>query len=338
LERVRKCGRVTHGGAGGDVVTKLREDVAHFSGLTSCGSIWACPVCNPKIRNGRAIEISAAAARWDKRGNTVAMLTLTFPHDMGMRLAALMPLLADGFRSLIRGRPWRRLRDDLGIVGTIRAVEVTHGGSGWHPHAHVLIFMHGELDAAGIAALLLYVRPRWARWITSQGYRLPHDTHGADIGICRSAEEAGNYVAKTQDGRSAGNEMARGDMKQGRAGSRTPFEILDDFRWTGDVEDLALWHEYETATKGHQCITWSPGLRAIVGAEAEMTDEQLAEQEIGGDDVAVIPAEVWREVVRIPGLDAALLGACERGGLEAMNKLLGRHGLGHALPPVRRSG
>ncbi len=266
------------------------------------------------------------------------MVTLTFPHDMGMRLEALLPLIADGFRAVIRGRPWRRLRDRLGIDGTIRAMEVTHGQAGWHPHAHALVFIRGELGAEGLAELALYVRSRWARWITSQGYRLPHETHGADVGICRSAEEAGNYVAKTQDGRSAGNEMARGDMKQGREGSRTPLEILDDFRWTGDVEDLALWHEYETATKGHQCITWSKGLREIITEETgwqadEMTDDELAGVEIGGEDVAIIPAEVWNGIVKIPGLDAALLGACERSGLAGMNKLLARHGLGPCLPP-----
>ena len=344
LERVRKCGRVTHGGDGGNVRVRAKEQpgtvlsqppttIAHYSGLTSCGSIWACPVCNPKIRNGRSVEISAAAAEWDRAGNSVVMVTLTFPHDLGMRLSALLPLLAAGFRAVIRGRPWRRVRDQLGIVGTIRAIEVTHGASGWHPHAHVLVFARGELGAEGIAALAVYVRTRWAKWITGKGYRLPHETHGVDISICSSAEEAGNYVAKLQDGRSAGNELARGDLKQGRNGSRTPFEILDDFRWTGDVEDLALWHEYETATKGHQAITWSKGLRAIFGAEQERTDEELAAEEVGGEDLAVIPAEVWAEIVKIPGLDAALLDVAERSGLDGMNKLLAWHGIGPALPP-----
>ncbi len=333
LSRLRNCGRITHGGDGGNVRARKKEDVVHYSGLQSCGSIWACPVCSAKIRNGRAEEISAAAAAWDEAGNTVVMLTLTFPHDLGMRLAPLLVLLADGFRAVISGRPWLRVRDQLSIEGSIRSVEVTHGVAGWHPHAHVLLFARGELRAEGLAELGLYVRGRWARWITGQGYRLPHETHGADLMICRSAEEAGLYMAKTQDGRSTGNEMARGDMKQGREGSRTPFEILDDFRWTGDVEDLALWHEYETATKGHQCITWSKGLREITGV-AEVTDEQLAEEEVGGEDVAVIPAEVWAGIVKIPGLDAALLGACERSGLAGMNKLLARHGLGPCLPPA----
>jgi len=335
LQRVRHCGRVTTGGDGGNVVTKIAEGVAHFSGLQSCGSVWACPVCNPKINNHRAGEISAAAARWDRAGNTVLMVTFTFPHDLGMRLAPLLVLLADGFRAVISGRPWRRVRDDLGIVGSIRSVETTHGGSGWHPHAHVLIFAKGATDPAGIAQLAAYMRGRWAKWITGQGYRMPHGIHGVDIGICRSAQEAGNYVAKTHDGRSVGNEIARGDMKQGRSGSRTPFEILDDFRWTGNAEDLDLWHEYETATKGHQAITWSRGLREILAAGPELTDEEVAAEEVGGAPVAVITAPVWRQITAVPGLDAALLAEAETSGLAGMNALLARHGISPALPPDR---
>jgi hypothetical protein len=333
LQRVRYCGRITHGGDGGNVVAKVREDVAHFSGLQSCGSIWACPVCSAKIRNGRANEISAAAAAWDLAGNSVVMMTLTFPHDLHMRLASLLPIVADGFRALISGRPWRRVKDQVGIVGTIRSIEVTRGGNGWHPHAHVLVYVTGEISAEGIAQLAVYARARWAKWVTKQGYRVPHDRHGVDVGLCTSAKEAGAYVSKTQDGRSTGNELARGDMKQGRQGSRTAFEVLDDFRWTGDAEDLALWHEYEAATKGHQAITWSKGLRKILGVLQEQTDEELAAEEVGGDDIAMIPAEVWAGVVKIPGLDAALLDVCERSGLAGMNKLLARHGLGPALPP-----
>jgi hypothetical protein len=349
LERVRKCGRVSLSEVG------VRSDagVAHFTGLATCGSIWACPVCSAKVRNERAAEISGAAARWYEAGHSVLMVTLTFPHDMGMRLARLMPVVADGFRSLISGRAWvgtpgrfvaerpsKRggmlparyyppkpgMRDRLGIVGTIRSVEVTAGEHGWHPHAHVLVFLEGDADADRIVPLMLYLRERWSRWITGQGYRVPHQHRGVDVSVCSSAAEAGAYIAKTQDGRSVGNELARGDLKSGRAGSRTPFEILDDFRWTGDLEHLVLWHEYEAATKGHKAITWSPRLRARLEVE-ERTDEEIAAEEVGGYDIAVIPEGLWHRIVGIPGMDAAVLDAAEHAGLRGINDLLARHGV-----------
>ena len=309
--------------------------MAHYSGLATCGSIWACPCCSAKIRNVRATDISAAAGAWDKAGNSVYMITLTMPHDLGMRLGKLLPVIADGFRSVISGRPWTRLRARLGIVGSIRSMEITHGENGWHPHLHVLMFVTDDLDARQLAALHLYMRDSWGQYVVKAGYRLPHGVHGVDIGRCSSAEEAGAYIAKTQDGRAVGNEMARGDMKQGRQGGRTPFEILDDFRWTGDAEDIGLWHEYERATKGRQAITWSNGLRKLLIPDQpeEASNEEVAAAEIGGDDLAVIHGDTWREIVRVPGLPAYLLDQAEAGGIAAVNAALDRHGIGPAMPP-----
>ncbi|MGO9079048.1 MAG: hypothetical protein ACLQDY_08380 [Streptosporangiaceae bacterium] len=347
LERVRKCGRVTHGGDGGSVQIAVRRSaragaepspIAHFSGLTTCGSIHGCPVCGAKIRTRRAGDISHFAAAWHDDGNTVVMASFTFPHRLGMRLSLLLDLVSDGFRSVISGRPWRRLRDRARIAGTIRATEITWSPSaGWHPHAHALIFCRGELDACGLAELGAGLSARWGRFITGRGFPRPHAVHGVDLRVCTSAAEAGAYIAKTQDGHAVGHEMARADLKQGRSGSMTPFEILDEFRWTGDVEYLALWHEYEKATRGRQAIAWSKGLPALAG-EAELTDEEVAAEEVGGEPVAMLDSDTWHAVAARPGLDAAILSAAEAGGLPAVNELLARHGLGRAHPPLPARG
>jgi hypothetical protein len=311
----------------GYVAVKDNAGVCHYSGLATCGSIWACPVCSAKIRNHRAEEISAAAARWDLAGNSVYMVTLTMPHDFGMKLAELLPVIADGFRSVISGRRWVEIRKTLGIRGTIRSVEVTFGEHGWHPHLHVLVFIEGDPGAGGLADVAEHVRSRWTAYIERQGYRAPDEMHGVVIERCTSAAQAGAYIAKNQDGRAVGNELARADLKQGRGGHRTPFEVLESFRWTGDVEDLALWHEYERASKGHQCITWSKGLRALLAAP-ERTDEEIAAEEVGGDVVAYIPYASWRKVTSVPGLPAYLLDEAERDGAAAVAAALGRFGIG----------
>jgi hypothetical protein len=311
---------------GGDVAITNNAGVCHYSGLASCGSIWACPVCAAKIRNTRAEEISAAAARWDRAGNSVYMVTLTAPHDLGMKLAALLPVIADGFRSVISGRAWLRVKARAHVVGTIRSVEITHGQNGWHPHLHVLVFIEGDPGADGLAALDLHVRSRWEAFITRAGYRTPDQAHGVVIERCSSAKEAGAYIAKTQDGKAPGNELARGDLKTGRDGHRTPFEILDSFRWTGNLADLALWHEYERASRGHQAITWSKGLRKLLAAPAR-TDEELAAEEVGGDIVTLIEASAWRAITVVPGLPGYLLDEAERGGASAVRAVLAGYGI-----------
>ena len=69
-------------------------------------------------------------------------------------------------------------------------------------------------------------------------------------------------------------------------------------------------------------------------AVAERTDEEIAAEEVGGDDLAVIHSDDWRCIVRIPGLPSLILDRAERGGLEAVNELLARHGVGQAQPPA----
>lgn len=305
----------------GEVVISVNAGVAHYSGLTTCGSIWACPVCSAKIRNTRAEEISAGAARWDLAGNSVYMITLTAPHDLGMKLSPLMGTIADSFRKVISGRSWLALKARVGIVGTVRSVEITHGANGWHPHLHVLVFIEGDPGARGLVDLGQHFRGKWGRAIVAAGYRAPDEQHGVVIDRCTSAAEAGAYIAKTQDGKGVGNELARGDLKSGRGEHRTPLEILEAFRWTGDAADLGLWRTYEKATKGRQAITWSRGLRQLLAVE-ERTDEEVAAEEIGGEVLVMIDRDDWRKVTRVPGLAAHLLDQAERGGSAAVSAAL----------------
>jgi hypothetical protein len=354
LPRVRKCGRVR--ASVDDIGMRDNAGVWHYTGLATCGSIWACPVCSAKIRHVRAREISEAAARWHDAGNTVVMVTLTFPHHQGLALARTFPVLAAGFGHLISGEAWAGrperyvpprpskrggmlpgrvyparigLRDRTCVAGTIRSIEITYGANGWHPHAHALFFLRGR-DMRNVAILGGELQKRWRAWVVGQGFPAPSAIHGVDVRLCESAAEAGEYIAKTQDGRAVGNEMTRADLKSGRAGSRTPFEILDYFRHTGDKAALDLWNEYERITKGRQCITWSKGLHQLLAAD-DRTDEEIAAEEVGGTTVADIRPGAWAEITSVPGFAVHLLELGESGGVIAVNAELRRRG----ITPVR---
>ena len=325
--RVLFCGKRPSSTAQGPVLVD-NCGVSHFSGLQTCGSIWDDPVCSAHIRPVRAEEISQGASIWCQAGNSVFLAAMTVPHDQGMALGPLFDVIAKGFTYVISGRPWRRLCRKLGIIGTIRAVEVTCGCNGWHPHSHSLIFAEGPVSAEALATLTLYLRDRWGKYVTRAGFRLPSWDHGVKVDICRSAEEAGAYVAKLQEsGRSPGNEMARSDLKRGKAGHRTPFELLRDFRLYGDMADLELFREYQKVTKGRQAITWSAGLRKRLLAELpERTDEEIAAEEIGGDQVLQFSRESWGQVTRVRGLASRIQEAHDDGGLAAVAALLASHG------------
>ena len=220
----------------------------------------------------------------------------------------------------------------LGIAGHIIALEFTWGDeNGWHPHYHVLLIHDQDLDAAAIAALHGHIHSRLAASCRDQGLREPDQVHAVRIDPNVSATAAGAYIAKGGDWTPA-EEMTRGDLKTGRTGSRTPFQILADYYQTGDTRDRDLWHEYSRVTRGLAAVRWSRGLRALMlgpAAEPEQSDEQLAAEDVDGKLALVVPLPAWQRI-RLAGVEHAVLVAAELGGVAAVDVLLHQ-----VLPPPR---
>lgn len=327
LDRVRACGRRR---IAADVHVKLKvgegpdgERRAHFAGLQTCGSPWTCPVCSAKIRQRRAEEIEQGVRRHLDEGGGVELLLLTLPHNNGDRLGRLLDTCALAFRRVLGGRGWVADRALFGVTGTIRVPDFTGGGDhGWHPHLHVLLLTECPLSDEERIDLQGRLFERWARCVVARGHQRPLR------GLCgmepvRTGEAVAAYLEKAvlvrgEDGRArrAGLEMMRSDLKTGRGG-RTPWEILADFARTGDAADLALWHEYEQATRGRQSVSWSRGLKGALLIE-ERTDEELAEEEVGGVDLVTFEPREWAILVRTPGALVRVLELAEEAGVLAV--------------------
>ena len=73
------------------------------------------------------------------------MLTLTFPHYLGDNLKALLSRLELALSRFFGARKAKAIFGQMGKIGHIKALEVTHGRNGWHPHFHLLIFTKQEL-------------------------------------------------------------------------------------------------------------------------------------------------------------------------------------------------
>jgi len=50
---------------GGSVAVRVSGGVGGFAGLSTCGSVWACGVCNAKIMARRQLEIGAGVEGWE---------------------------------------------------------------------------------------------------------------------------------------------------------------------------------------------------------------------------------------------------------------------------------
>jgi hypothetical protein len=89
LRRVRNCGVPLDPDGGVTLALTTSGDgsrSAGYSGLASCGSVWACPQCAAKIVTRRADELSTVMRAVDEAGGSAFLLTLTMRHSRGDRL------------------------------------------------------------------------------------------------------------------------------------------------------------------------------------------------------------------------------------------------------------
>jgi hypothetical protein len=254
------------------VMLDQEHNRARYNNLRVCGRVWTCPFCAAKISERRAAELAGAMAVAKAKGLKVALLTCTVPHVVQDSLKPLLGRLLKAWRGLVDNRAGKLIRADLGLVGTIRNVEVTHGQNGWHPHFHCLVFYKNPVDLAEIEA-------RWsAHWqhvCVKAGLRRPSDEHGLTL---QNGDFAAAYVSKW----GLEHEMTKSMHKLGRKGGRTPFDILRDYE-TGKTSDekeqnAILFREFVAAFHNVQQLSWSPGLKKLLAVE-DVTDEQLALQE-----------------------------------------------------------
>lgn len=250
---------------GVDVIHNQNEARSRFSGLQTCGSVWACPCCSGTISDERRKELNDLLAWARASGFVPVLLTLTARHSQKDELRTLLERLKKAKQRLAQRREWRA----LDLVGSVTATEVTGGGlHGWHPHFHVLLIMRAgsELDAVAAVETL---RDAWAACL--RGCELSGTGAAFDV---RGAAEAGNYVAKW----GAAEELALGERKKGRHG-RTPFQLLQDYAEGGDAQAGALFTEFAKTFKGKRQLVWSRGLKSMAGIE-EKADERIAEEEV----------------------------------------------------------
>ena len=291
----------------GDSVAVWRQDAgqgARLAGITTCGSVWHCPVCAAKITESRRRELDLALKAWLAHGGEVQLLTLTFPHQANQALADLLARFGKALTSFKNSKGYKRIMGAAERAGSIRSLETTWGENGWHPHTHDLVFTNRPLTVTDIDGL----KDGWFKALKKADLAADFQksdvlAHGLDLQDGRYAAE---YVAKF--GKSDWDlsaEMTKPHSKSGRAGEvggewhYTPFQLL---AWAADGDEKAagLFREFAAAFQGKRMLSWSPKLRLLLtGCENELSDEELAahdepapdETRIGaitGDQLAVL--------------------------------------------------
>lgn len=288
---------------------------ARFSGVSTCGSVWHCPVCAAKITEARREELNRAMVAHVRAQGDAYLLTLTFPHEADHPLPKLLANFDKALRKFKSCYQYKNIlgKDgSAGRIGSVRSMEVTVSTeNGWHPHTHDLVFTKtdglGERmfddgirvdDAGNLDSMVIQeLKKAWVGCLTKAGLGDQSKItwmmqHALNV---RGGKHAAEYIAKFgRDERwGASSELTRPHAKIGAVGRDgeilhfTPFQLL---LWAanGDGWSMHRFREYAAAFHGKRMLSWSPGLKArLLGTDDETSDEEIAaapladEQHIG---------------------------------------------------------
>ena len=303
-------------------VSKNSNGQAHFHGVGSCGDVWACPVCAQKVAAGRREEVLHAMRQHREAGGVCILVTFTFAHTRADELSVLVPGFCKALSRLKASRAYKRVRDLLGHSGSIRALEVTHGGNGWHPHCHEIWFLDDPATFRDLQKAKDDLYVTWAKVCMNSGLGRPTKSRGIDIQYFdqEGHEAVGSYVAKW------GHEMTSTHTKTGKNGSRTPWDILADLDESYSYRDATLFREYVSAFKGRAQLYWSPGLKERFQV-VEFSDQERAELP-ESEHVADLSNEQWKAIKSL-NAQTLVLSMAERVAvpefLEFLDRLVDRY-------------
>ncbi len=373
--RVAMCHRGTDG-----VAPEIRRSTDHeraeFYGVQTCGSVWNCPICAPKVANGRRDEMTLGMGRHVEAGGMVYLETFTFQHTAEEGGAGCLKPQLDKLLGLMReklksARIYKDTRKEAEVLGQIRALEITYGeANGWHPHVHELVFASRQAVAVNARGETIYRksvlgrrRKLWARLLIEAGMAgLQLGDTGAELfGKLRNllrrcytvqiGAHAAEYIAKfgRESGWGIASEMTKGHTKTPRrCAHTTPWGLLAD-HLDGDKRAGWLFREYAEAFAGRRQLCWSPGLKKALGVN-DVADEELAATPDTActERVIQLTDDQWRLILSRNARYEALRAAASNGrfGVDVLLRELGEvrptHGgdyteSGRVFVPIRRS-
>jgi len=305
--RIQSCHRTTaHGTIYATIETNGER--SRLAGVHTCDSA-VCPVCAPKIAMRHAKELAAACTAAYAKGWRVLHITYTLSHHLGEPLEYVLSNISLARRKyFLAGRGYQSIKAAVGIEGSARAAEVTHGQNGWHPHYHELLFVSGDIPEDFEETL----SKRWILAVKKVG-GIATAEHG--LKIEEGSERISDYINKfgrlpEEGGHSVEMELSHGHSKIARKGGKTPFALLEA-AYRGSDADAALFVEYARGMAGKALIRWSKGLRELL--ELDTADESAAE---GCDEAFTeVAALSWQALMEISNdsLFPAVLAAADAG-------------------------
>lgn len=220
-----------------------------------------CPLCTARRARKNALKLSQVMNEVEvKNGVQFLFLTLTVDSCEGEELGNILGLLTKSWDRLMKQSPVKRA-----CKGWYRAIEITHGVMGYHPHIHAIIAV--EPDYFKRKSGLYITQAEWVRrW--QMALKVPYKPIV--------------HIQKTKEGK-GGMGAALEAAKYATKDSEYIRPDLDE------KEGAKLVVDYTTALRGRRLIAFGGCMKeaaARIGADKEDGDLIHLGDEVVRDDVA----------------------------------------------------
>lgn len=290
----QRCGDPAPWGDAGGVVelfrcTKGEHQWVSVGGTIRCRAAAECPDCARMVAAQRAEVVERAVRRFERdTGGVVYLCSITVRHTLLDDPRELRSAVTSLWRRVWSGKGATLLQKRIGLEGYIRAVDVTYGPNGAHPHLHVLLFCQGELDGRDGRPRLRevedWIYDRWARFCTKLKVGVPNRKRG--VMINRSHVAA--YITRM----GLGDEVTKGIYKRANGANVTHWQALvryvmamGEVRAHGRAEDretagryARIWNLHVKAMRGTRWLWWSKGAARFRFERKEQPHREALEQ------------------------------------------------------------
>jgi len=256
-----------------NVMFNEQRQKMHYGNVQRCGSLWICPVCAKKISEHRRNELQKGLSIWRSQGHYAYLMTLTFSHHQGQPLSFLLERQRKALKCFYETTRVRDVFKRTGVQFKIKALEITYGVNGWHPHNHILLLSTKYLGISAFVDAEKELSELWIKACIKSGLDAPSMKYGLDL---RDGSYAEQYVSKW----GLEQEMTKGHIKKGRNGGATPFDLLQMSISEEKIhgrDSVKLWQEFGIASKRKRQLEWGRNLKKYLGMD-EIEDQEIVDQ------------------------------------------------------------
>ena len=171
------CGRKIHGGnVSGEVeiIENSETNTRHLSGVITCGSNSACPVCAARLSKIRGGELATLMDCGRKNGRSYIMVVVTIPHSPGEKLKITLNQMLKMSQYMFNSGEYKKnkklLKIDFIHYGLENMVSFKNNRIDWHPHKNYLLDFSISLeevlkimDMSSKEELILYISEMFTR-------------------------------------------------------------------------------------------------------------------------------------------------------------------------------